>query len=69
MADTWTTITVDDVKAGDHLRYAGHEFTVARVDAPFLGRAEMVCFIEDDESRWHAYPAARGGEVEVRTAG
>ena len=29
------------------LRYAGQEFTVARVDSPFLGRDEMVCFIED----------------------
>jgi hypothetical protein len=69
MADTWTTISVDIVKPGDHLRYAGQEFTVTRVDAPFLGREEMVCFIEDTETRWHAYPAARGGEVEVRTAG
>ena len=38
MADNWTTTKVDDVKAGDVVRYAGHEFTVARVDSPFLGR-------------------------------
>ena len=51
---------------GDVVRYAGQEFTVARVDAPFLGRDEMVCLIEDTPERWHAYPAAVGGDVEVR---
>ena len=66
MADNWTTTKVEDVNPGDVVRYAGQEFTVARVDAPFLGRAEMVCLIEDNPERWHAYPAAVGGDVEVR---
>ena len=65
MAD-WQPKKVDDVQAGDVVRYAGQEFTVARVDAPFLGRDEMVCFIEDTPDRWHAYPAALGGDVEVQ---
>jgi hypothetical protein len=67
MADGWKTTSVDDVKAGDVLRYAGQEFTVARVDAPFLGVETMVCFIEDTPTRWHAYPAGKGAEVEVQT--
>jgi len=66
MADEWQTKKVDDVEVGDVVRYAGQEFTVARVDAPFLGRDEMVCLIEDDADRWHAYPAVVGGDVEVR---
>jgi hypothetical protein len=66
MADTWQTTKVEDVQVGDVLRYAGQEFTVARVDAPFLGRDEMVCFIEDTATRWHAYPAVRGADVEVQ---
>jgi hypothetical protein len=65
MTDSWKTTKVDDVQPGDVLRYAGQEFTVARVDAPFLGRDEMVCFIEDTPARWHAYPAVRGADVEV----
>ena len=36
-------------------------------DAPFLGRDEMVCLIEDTPTRWHAYPAVRGGDVEVQS--
>jgi hypothetical protein len=66
MADGWKTTIVEEVQAGDVLRYAGQEFTVARVDSPFLGRDEMVCFIEDSPTRWHAYPAAKGAEVEVQ---
>ncbi len=65
MAD-WQQKKVEEVQAGDVVRYAGQEFTVARVDAPFLGRAEMLCLIEDTPQRWHAYPAALGGDVEVK---
>ncbi|MFN8028373.1 MAG: hypothetical protein U0W40_19045 [Acidimicrobiia bacterium] len=66
MTDSWTTINVDDLQPGTAVRYAGHEFTVARIDAPFLGREEMICLIEDTPERWHAYPAVRGGEIEVQ---
>jgi hypothetical protein len=68
MTETWTTISVEDVQPGQQVRYAGQEFTVARVDAPFLGREEMVCLIEDTPERWHAYPAVRGSEIEARGA-
>ena len=66
MADDWQPKKVDEVQVGDVVRYAGQEFTVARVDARFLGRDEMVCLIEDTPERWHAYPAAVGGDLEVR---
>ena len=36
MADNWKTTKVEDVQVGDVLRYAGQEFTVARVDAIVL---------------------------------
>jgi hypothetical protein len=66
MADEWTMVAVGEVQAGDMVRHRGFEFVVARVDSPFLGRDEMVCFIEDTPTRWHAYPARRVDEVEVR---
>jgi hypothetical protein len=65
MADEWKTKNIEEVQVGDRVRYRGSEFTVARVDAPFLGREEMMCLIEDTPERWHAYPGPRGGEVEV----
>jgi hypothetical protein len=66
MADDWQPKKVDDVEAGDLVRYAGQEFTVARVEPRFMGRDTMVCLIEDTPQRWHAYPAALGGDVEVK---
>jgi hypothetical protein len=61
----WTTVTADQVTPGDRIRYRGAEFTVARIDDAFLGRPEMLCFIEDTPDRWAAYPGPRTGEVEV----
>ncbi len=46
------------------MRYRDSEFEVARIDANFLGRASMVCLIEDTPTRWHAYPAPLTAEVE-----
>ena len=60
MADNWTTTKVDDVQPGDVVRYAGQEFTVARVDSPFLGRDEMVCFIEDTPDALARVPRGAG---------
>jgi hypothetical protein len=69
MADTWTTIKAGEVRPGDLVRYGESEFVVARVDDPFLGLDTMVCLIEDDAERWHAYPAGKDGDLEVRRAG
>ena len=48
MAETWSTVTVNDIRPGDFVRLqSGHEFEVARIDSPFLGMDAMVCLIED----------------------
>jgi hypothetical protein len=69
MAETWQSVQVSDVRPGDRVRTRGEEFEVARVDSPFLGRAEMVCFIEDTPTRWHAYPARKADSIDVQRAG
>jgi hypothetical protein len=69
MSDDWTEIGVDDLRAGDRVRARGTEFDIARIDAPFLGRDEMVCLIEDTPTRWHAYPMGRQEKVQVLRAG
>jgi hypothetical protein len=66
MAESWTTVKAADVRPGNRVRVRGSEFLVARIDSPFLGRDDMVCFIEDTPERWHAYPAAKAGDVEVQ---
>ena len=66
MAEQWISVPVSDVRPGDRIRHpSGQEFEVARIDAPFLGRDDMVCFIEDTPTRWHAYPAAVAQPIDV----
>ncbi len=62
----WQSMSVGAVRPGDRIRVRGQEFEVARIDSPFLGLEQMVCFIEDTPTRWHAYPASRDAEIEVR---
>ena len=64
MASNWNTVPVSELSVGDHVRFRGSEFDIARIDANFLGRTEMVCLIEDTPTRWHAYPAQLVGEIE-----
>ncbi len=51
---------------GDRLRArSGAELTVTRIDAGFMGRANMVAFVEDSEEQWFKLPAPRDGDVEL----
>jgi hypothetical protein len=65
MSESWETVGMDAVKPGDRVRYRDHEFTISRIDENFLGREEMVCLIEDEPTRWMAYPGPKVGEIEV----
>ncbi|MGE0877933.1 MAG: hypothetical protein AB7L13_13000 [Acidimicrobiia bacterium] len=66
MTTEWTKVPATELKPGHKVRYrTGAEFQIARIDAPFLGRAEMICLIEDTPVRWHAYPVRVVDEVEV----
>jgi hypothetical protein len=65
MAEQWQTVAMSDVGPGDRVRYRDHEFTIARIDENFLGRDAMVCLIEDEPTRWRAYPGPRDGQIEV----
>jgi hypothetical protein len=64
-APEWIAVPVGEVRLGERVRHRGAEFTLARIDEGFLGRDDMVCFIEDSSERWHAYPARLADAVEV----
>lgn len=66
MSDGWGTLRADEVRAGDTVRLYGQELEVTRVDAPFLGRENMVLLVESTDQRWHCLPAGTEAEVEVR---
>jgi hypothetical protein len=64
-------IPAGEVRIGDRLRTrSGLELTVTRVDEAFMGRPDMLAFVEDSEAQWLKMPALRESEVElVRRAG
>ncbi len=67
MATTgWVTVPADTVEPGHHVRIRGTELRVTRIERPFLGRAEMVAFVEDTPERRLKRPVPVDGEVEVR---
>ena len=59
MSETWETLEICEVVPGDRVRYRDYEFTVARIDSPFLGMDAMVCLIEDEPTRWFASRTAK----------
>jgi hypothetical protein len=61
----WQTVTVADIRPGDHVRHGLREFDVARIQSPFLGQTALVCLIEDTPQRWLAHPAGVTLEIEV----
>jgi hypothetical protein len=59
-------IPATEVRVGDRLRTrSGDELVVTRIDDVFLGRTDMLAFIEDSERQWLKMPALRAGEVEL----
>lgn len=60
------TVKATEVRLGDRLRArSGAELTVTRIDEGFMGRANMLAFVEDSEEQWFKMPALRDGDVEL----
>ncbi len=58
-------VSARDVRIGDRLRSRdGTEMTVTRIDEGFLGRPEMLAFVEDSPQQWFKMPAPGDGDVE-----
>jgi hypothetical protein len=65
----WTTKPAADVRHGDVVKLgSGTELAVTRVESPFLGRDDLVCLIEDSETRWLATAMPPSTELTVRAA-
>jgi len=60
------TVKATEVRLGDRVRArSGAELTVTRIDEGFMGRANMLAFVEDSEEQWFKMPALRDGDVEL----
>ena len=62
---TWHTVRADSVERGQRVRVRGAELVATGIERPFLGRSEMLAFIEDTPERWLKRPVAVDAEVEV----
>jgi hypothetical protein len=55
------------VSVGDVVRTStGDVVVVSRIETSFLGRPNMLAFIEDTPERWYKRPLTVDAEVEVR---
>jgi hypothetical protein len=69
MADP-AMVAASEVRLGDRLRtHTGLELTVTRIDQGFMGRANMLAFVEDSDAQWLKMPAPSDGEVELVARG
>jgi hypothetical protein len=69
MSETWNKVPASDVKVGDRIRHPrGGEIIVSQIEPAFMGRAEMLAFIEDTPERWFKAPMPTSAEVEVLAA-
>jgi hypothetical protein len=68
MAESWKKVKADEVSVGDAIRtQAGNVVIVSRIENSFMGRPNMLAFIEDTPDRWFKQPMTADGEVEVRS--
>jgi hypothetical protein len=60
------TVKASEVRRGDRVRArSGTELTVTRIDEGFMGRPDMLAFVEDSDEQWFKMPALRDGDVEL----
>ena len=69
MSDSWKDNPGPRGQVGDTVRaQSGAVVIVSRIETPFLGRSNMVAFIEDTPDRWFKQPVVSDSEVEIRAA-
>jgi hypothetical protein len=67
MGDGWQVVKASEVRPGQKVRTQdGTELVATRIERPFMGRNEMLAFIEDTETRWFKRPAPVDADVEIR---
>jgi hypothetical protein len=66
MAEQWNKGVASDVQAGDQIRLeSGRRLVVSRIEEAFMGRPEMVAFIQDTSEGWFKQPMRDSTPVEV----
>ena len=70
MSQEWESVTAGDVREGDKIRLgSGRVLSVTTIQTGFLGRPNMVAFIEDTPQGWYKQPMMDTASVEVQRGG
>jgi hypothetical protein len=68
VSESWRAARADEVNVGDVVRTSsGDVVTVTSIETNFLGRSNMLAFIEDTPERWYKRPAPFDADVEILT--
>ena len=66
-AEDWETAPASEVQPGDRVRaHQDLELTVTRIERPFLGRDEMLAFIDSSQAGWLKVPVMADAAVQVQ---
>jgi hypothetical protein len=66
MAERWKLAKAAEVRPGDRVRTGdGSEIVATRIEEKFLGRENMIAFIEDTPQRWFKRPMTIDADVEI----
>ena len=66
MSESWRRAKASEVVVGDRVRTdAGDLVEVSRIESPFMGRGEMLAFIEDTAERWYKRPVPADAELDI----
>jgi hypothetical protein len=66
MAERWKLAKAAEVQPGDRVRTGdGREIVATRIEEKFLGRENMIAFIEDTPQRWLKRPMTIDADVEI----
>jgi len=68
MSENWKAAKAVEVHAGDTVRTSGGDVVlVSRIQSSFMGRPDMLAFIEDTADRWYKRPVPSDADVEIRS--
>lgn len=68
MSESWSVARADEVNVGDVVRTSsGDVVIVTSIETNFLGRSNMLAYIENTPTRWYKRPVPFDADVEILT--
>jgi hypothetical protein len=66
MSEEWSNVSAGEVRPGDRIRLAtGRVLEVTTIESAFMGRPDMIAFIEDTPEGWYKQPMPSSATVDM----